>query len=244
VLCGLLTPNSRWYPIITSKMLIDTRVVADEHAFYYNATSIFAALSGLQVPNHRWTRDGLHAKLSHQKVVVQGNIGFFGFAAGPFVHIVDPPALGDPLLARLPAKPDWRIGHFNRRIPDGYLETLETGTNVIQNKDLALYFDKLRYVTRGPLFDIQRLIEIWKLNTGAYDYLLNAYNTSPPTTHVMNSLPGEIWAVAGTLAPPGLRRRRRRGRPFQVFGTAQATQVQAQVGIKVIVPSKVMARKI
>ncbi len=205
VLCGLLTPNSRWYPIITSKVLIDTRGVADEHTFYNNATSIFTALSGLQVPNARWTREGLQARLSNQKVVEKGNIGFFGFAAGPFVHIVDPRALSDPLLARLPAKPGWRIGHFDRNIPDGYLETLKTGNNVIPNKDLALYYDKLRYVTRGPLFDIQRLIEIWKLNTGAYDYLLNAYNIRHPTVHMIISLPGEIWAVAGTLVPLGLR---------------------------------------
>ena len=38
-------------------------------------------------------------------------------------------ALGDPLLARLPPKfrRDWVIGHSTRRIPYGYLETLETG---------------------------------------------------------------------------------------------------------------------
>jgi arabinofuranosyltransferase len=180
VLCGFLTPNSRWYPIITSKVLIDTRGVADEHAFYNNATGIFTALRGLQVPNYLWAQQGLQARLSNQKVVKEANLGFFGFEAGPFVHIVDPRAISDPLLARLPARSSSRIGHFTRYIPDGYLETLETGKNLIEDKDLALYYDKLRFVTRGPLFDIQRLIEIWKLNTGAYDYLLNAYNIRHP----------------------------------------------------------------
>ena len=183
VLCGLLTPNSRWYPINTSHVIIDTRGVADERAFY-SATSIFNTRRNPYSPSVRWTEDGLHARISHRKVAVEANIGFFGFAAGPFVHVVDPRALGDPLLARLPANSGWRIGHFTRRIPDGYLETLETGSNVIQDKDLALYYDKLRYVTRGPLFDMGRLIEIWRLNTGAYDYLLSAYNTNHPVTHV------------------------------------------------------------
>ena len=181
VLCGLLTPNSRWYPIIKSKVLIDARGVADEHTFYSNATGIFTALRGVQVPNYVWARQGLQARLSNQKVVEEANLGFFGFEAGPFVYIVDPRALSDPLLARLPARSSSRIGHFTRHIPDGYLKTLETGKNVILDKDLALYYDKLRYVTRGPLFDIQRLIEIWKLNTGAYDYLLKAYTIRHPT---------------------------------------------------------------
>ena len=81
-----------------------------------------------------------------------------------------------PFLARLPARPGWRIGHFERDFPAGYLETLKSGKNLIQNKDLALYYDKLEYIIRGPLFDVQRLTEIWKLNIGAYDYLLNNYS--------------------------------------------------------------------
>jgi arabinofuranosyltransferase len=103
-------------------------------------------------------------------------IGIYGFMAGPTVHVVDPIGLPDPLLARLPVLPGWRIGLFGRAIPKGYLKTLESGKNVIQNRDLALYYSKLRYITRGPLFDFQRLIEIWKFNTGAYNYLLNHYS--------------------------------------------------------------------
>ena len=102
-------------------------------------------------------------------------IGFLGFEAGPSVHIVDRPALSDPMLARMPSLPNWRIGHFHRDIPTGYLETLAGSHNVIQNKELALYYDKLHYIIAGPLWDMQRLIEIWKFNTGAYDYLLANY---------------------------------------------------------------------
>src|SRR5262249_14147200 len=102
------------------------------------------------------------------------NLGFFGFAAGPGVHIVDPYALSDPLLARLPIEQssNQRIGHMQRQIPDGYIETLETGHNQIRDKNIGLYYDKLHYITSGPLFDWNRLVETWKFNTGAYNYLL------------------------------------------------------------------------
>ncbi|HEY4037042.1 MAG TPA: hypothetical protein VGL94_24050, partial [Ktedonobacteraceae bacterium] len=122
------------------------------------------------------TQEGKQTRLSGKHVVVRSSIGFFGFAAGPHVHVVDIYGLSEALLARLPAMPGWRIGHFERDIPEGYLETLEGGKNLIQNKDLALYYDKLHYVIRGPLFNARRLIEIWKLNIGAYDYLLRNYS--------------------------------------------------------------------
>jgi len=172
VFAAVLTPNSRWYTITTAYTGIDARGVADERSFYADATSILNIQRDVPWPNHPWTVAGLQAGLSHQRVVMEINVGYFGFAAGPNVHIVDSLALADPLLARLPAQPGWRIGHFARSIPAGYVETLEGGRNVIQNRNLALYYSKLQYVIRGPLFDFQRLIEIVKLNTGAYNYLL------------------------------------------------------------------------
>ena len=99
------------------------------------------------------------------------NIGFMGYYAVPGVYLLDTYALGDPLLARLPI-PDplhWRIGHFERALPGGYLETLRSGNNCIEDPDLALYYDKLRLITRGPLWSRERLLTIWKMNMGQYD---------------------------------------------------------------------------
>jgi arabinofuranosyltransferase len=62
---------------------------------------------------------------------------------------VDIFALSDPLLARLPANPDSRTGHFLRDIPAGYIETLETGQNRLTDPDLAAYYDQLRRVISG-----------------------------------------------------------------------------------------------
>jgi arabinofuranosyltransferase len=185
---GLLVPNSRWdvFYLINAaptpnggQPIIDQRGVADERAFYLNATGILYVQRGISWPNSSWTQEGLQVKASGQHVVVRTNIGFFGFAAGPHVHVVDEYGLSDPLLARLPSQPQWRIGHFKRTIPDGYLETLAQGKNHIRSKNLALYYSKLQIITRGPLFRWQRLIEIWKFNTGAYNYLLTSGDDSP-----------------------------------------------------------------
>lgn len=155
---------------------MDQTGVADERAFYEDTTLVNAKHLKTLQPGFVMTQEGLRTRRSGKRVVAIAGPGFFGFAAGPHVHIVDNVGLTEPFLARLPVQHGWRIGHFERDFPVGYLETLESGKNLIQNKNLALYYDKLEYVIRGPLFDVQRLTEIWKLNIGAYDYLLSNYS--------------------------------------------------------------------
>jgi arabinofuranosyltransferase len=142
--------------------------IADERPYYYPYAGFLRAVQGVRLSSHPWAREGLEARRKQLPLVVRGDIGYFGFYAGPRVHIVDIWGLGDPLLARLPARTDvpWRVGHFTRAIPDGYLETLASGENRIADKTLAAYYDRLALVTRGRLLDRNRLIEIWKINVG------------------------------------------------------------------------------
>jgi arabinofuranosyltransferase len=93
---------------------------------------------------------------------------------GPNFHMIDLNSLADPLMTRMPLyqTDKWRIGHFRHIIPKGYMETLRTGENLIADKNIALYYDKLSFVIKGDLWNWQRIIEIWNLNTGRYDYLL------------------------------------------------------------------------
>jgi arabinofuranosyltransferase len=111
-----------------------------------------------------------------RKVLAEAAIGRLGYTRGPNIYIVDNYALVDPLLARLPThQKQWRIGHFGRDLPPGYLETLEMGTNQIADPNLALYYKELSSVIQGPLWDWERMVKIWKFNTGQYDYLLRTY---------------------------------------------------------------------
>ena len=184
VLLGFLVPNSRWYVINSSSQFSraanNPSGIVDEHVYYARATDLIDFVRNVYIPNSDLTQKGLCAKQNHDKVAEYFAVGYFGYEAGPQVHVLDDMALGDPLLARLPLSPaelsgDWRIGHFARAIPPGYLETLETGTNMIQDPDLAQYYAKLHDVVSEPLFSGQRLLEIWNFNTGAYNYLLQHY---------------------------------------------------------------------
>ncbi len=184
VLVGLSAPYS---PVVasgdkgartgTEPGWIRGRSIVDERANYYHNTGLLRAFQQPNpLPDHDWALEGRAAREAGPSVVKKGSVGFYGYFAGPQVYVVDMLGLGNPLLARLPlADPDWSVGHFGRLMPEGYLETLETGENRITDPNLAHYYDKLALVIRGDLFDINRLREIWKLDTGAYDGYLDAY---------------------------------------------------------------------
>jgi arabinofuranosyltransferase len=134
-------------------------------------------------PRGRYDENGR----AYRRVFVRGAVGFLGYYMGPSAYIVDYHGICDPLLARLPATvPDpilsrliprlghkgWRVGHYYRRLPAGYVRTLATGRNVISDPRLARYYDVMRTITRDPVFDRQRLETLWRFQTGAYDDLL------------------------------------------------------------------------
>ena len=81
---------------------------------------------------------------------------------------MDEYALTDPLLARLRyrAEAEWRIGHFDRCLPEGYLETLRGGEDGFTDRQVGELYRKLALVTRGRLLDPDRLAAIVSLNTG------------------------------------------------------------------------------
>jgi hypothetical protein len=50
----------------------------------------------------------------------------------------------------------WVIGHFQRDVPEGYVETVETGTNLLADPDLAAYYEHLRVIVADPLWSRHR----------------------------------------------------------------------------------------
>jgi arabinofuranosyltransferase len=90
------------------------------------------------------------------RVVAHATIGFAGFFAGPGVHIIDPYALSEPVLARLPAKRKFRVGHYERELPGGYQDTIASGVNQISQPDVAAYYDHMRLIVSGPIWSRAR----------------------------------------------------------------------------------------
>jgi arabinofuranosyltransferase len=185
VLIGLTSPkppllNDIKYGV-SGKAGINDRGIADERGWYYQSTGLLRASRYNQGELHNWMRRGRVVRLSNIKVKTTSSVGFEGFAVGPKVHIVDAYALTDPLLSRVPTfrRRDWRIGHFSRVVPRGYVRTVSSGKNLLDDAGLAAYYDKLSLIIRGRVFSIDRFVAIWKMNTGAYDHLLESYCNSP-----------------------------------------------------------------
>ena len=179
---GLVSPNP---PLLSGadyglQGVASANGIADERAAYYQTAGLVPAwLSdpGVEYPDHPWARGAkvFRPPEDQHGAAVWANVGLTGFYAGPRLHVIDPIGLGDPLLARLPPfeVSDWAIGHMRRVIPEGYYETVLYGENLIADDSLAVYFDKLRIVTGGKLADWGRLREVWRVNTGAYDHLID-----------------------------------------------------------------------
>jgi arabinofuranosyltransferase len=160
------------------------RGIEDARAYYYQNASLMNAKRGVPMPNRDLVHMGREIREQARRLpegryayVSRASIGYLGFFCGPRVHVTDPYGLADALIARLPVPEgaDWRVGHFSRELPAGYKETLLSRENRISDPDLAAYNEMLRSVTRGPLFERERLANIWKLNSGRSDHLIEAY---------------------------------------------------------------------
>ena len=154
---------SRPLPSIDS--VIDAAGISDERLVYVRHTGLLDAVRRRAVPRHAWELSGREAAAAGVTAMSRDSVGFFGYGAGPSVHVVDRLGLCDPLLARLPAERPWRIGHFSRPIPAGYMETLRGKQDQLSDEALNEYYSALREVTRGRLWSRRRWKAIVALNT-------------------------------------------------------------------------------
>jgi arabinofuranosyltransferase len=188
LLVGLTSPRT---PLLSDKTYgttgeggINEKGIADERGWYYQSTGLLRVQRNREMPAHEWIERGRRLSLKEQPIHSESVVGFVGFAAGPKVHVIDFYGLTEPLLGRLPMtrKSDWRIGHFSRLAPYGYVKTLKGVKNLIADSGVAAYYDNLSLITRGDIFDPRRWIAIWKMNTGAYEHLLEPYLNPPLLT--------------------------------------------------------------
>jgi arabinofuranosyltransferase len=153
------------------------RGIADERACWWSVGGALPRWTGTAVSPAGASEPGVKEDPEgdpRSRVRVAVNIGYYGFAVGPEVHVVDPLGLADPLLARLPVwrgeaaispetlrrgKLDWRIGHFARALPRGYLRSLRDPEQRIADPAVAELRAELDVLTRGPLWTGER----WRL---------------------------------------------------------------------------------
>lgn len=143
--------------------------IEDERIYYFEAASLRRMLRSDRTPvQMKWRQDGEEDARTYPAgaVLLVESIGIRAYFAGPKLHYIDTYALADPLLARLTPRheTDWRIGHLERDPPAGYLETLRTGVNQIEDPRIAKLSDRLAVITRGPLWNARRWKAILELN--------------------------------------------------------------------------------
>jgi arabinofuranosyltransferase len=166
-----------------------TCVVGKAHmvdsSFTFRGNKLIANLYPLRLRNegtYHLVHEGRRIAMSHSTQAHRMfYVGMSGFYAGSTVPLIDELALGDALLARLPAskRQNFYAGHFRRDIPKGYAYAIDTGSTERMDPNLAQYYKKLRLITSGDLFDPERLQTILYFNLGQYehwkhDYLRNA----------------------------------------------------------------------
>jgi arabinofuranosyltransferase len=163
-----------------SSLAIPADGIIEERLFYYSGTGLVPVLKSRietgDVPLTQWVQRGrelrdIAARQGAPIVVASGTIGMRGYFGGPQVHLIDELALTDAFLARLPAIPNSRVGHYRRLLPEGYAESSITNRPATSVAPLQPLLDDVTLVTRAPLFAEGRWDAIWRLLSGHYRWV-------------------------------------------------------------------------
>lgn len=168
--------RSKWG---TTEKFVDTNKISDERLVYFPRMGLMAGERVKLPPGCSCAGSNWHYDQDEPMTVkFVRRTGVSGYQAGPNTHVIDAFGLADPFIVYMPLidRNNWRIGHFEHMIPDGYLESEESGQNQIPNGNLSRFYDLLVIVTKGDLFTRERWIAIIKLNTGQYnEQILDAF---------------------------------------------------------------------
>lgn len=176
--------------VITDQFLYGAKFsspISDERAGYFTYSSLFNNVHSLITTGdlcirQAWNEQGIteYRDAGYKGGILQNVPGISKYYNND-MYLNDLYALGDPYLAHLPAvkEPNWRIGHMWREAPEGYCDQVLYGDgengNRIVNPDAAQYYEIIKEVTCGPLFDGNRIKKVIDLNLGKYNYLTENY---------------------------------------------------------------------
>ena len=150
-----------------------TRIVdgiADERGIYYGFTDFVSVVNfGLNHPFRIRGEQIRQAVGSGKDILISCHIGMVGYYGGRELYIIDPLALSDAFLGRMPLRPGvQRIGHFERYLPRHYLDSIATGSNRFTHSLVRQYYDDIVEATRKPLVSADRWGALLRLNSGYY----------------------------------------------------------------------------
>ncbi|MEN9317117.1 MAG: hypothetical protein RIS35_3510 [Pseudomonadota bacterium] len=158
---------------------IDAAGIADERRYFYNALGLRPTLERGGLADNPWIQEGGIAR-AMPGLYVRCTIGMAPYFAGPAVRWIDPLALSQPFLARLPAREVSRIGHYERAFPEGFLESEALGINAITDPGLSALYADVVLATRAPLGDARRIAAVWRLNTRGHSQTIRDHARNGP----------------------------------------------------------------
>ncbi len=168
LLLAFLGLGDRRVDRLTTECRLPRSGIVDERECYVEHTGLFQNIRVQKWKEHGYLND-LRKRLAktEDQVVTWPLVGMALYGAQRDVHIVEEYSLSEPFLARIRFKPgdEWRPGHYARPIPRGYLESLRSGNNELQDPCLHGLYDRLALATRGPIWSGARFRAIWELNT-------------------------------------------------------------------------------
>ena len=156
---------------------IDDAGIADERGFYYQNLGLIPVLTkhqGIYPPLK--LRNGPKPFIPEDTVVFSCVIGQSIWGLPHTLYAVDPLALSEPFLSRLPARNGARVGHYERAFPEGFVDSKRTGQNRLANPTLKALYADVELVTRGELWAAERWAAIWRLNSGHYKNLAQYFD--------------------------------------------------------------------
>ncbi|MBQ6129926.1 MAG: hypothetical protein IJI51_09715 [Lachnospiraceae bacterium] len=162
--------------------------ISDERAGYFTTSSLFNNIvslirTGDMCIQNTWNEEGVDElrEAGSPGGILESVPGITKYYNND-LYLNDLYALGDPYLAHLPAVKEsgWRIGHMWREAPVGYMNLVryEWGTGAIKNDNARQYYEIIDEITRGDLFDKERIKKVIDINLGRYDYLIEGYKES------------------------------------------------------------------
>lgn len=140
--------------------------IADEGTFYCSATCLVNISE--RFSSFPWFV-GINTNKSGEEDI-RGAIGITGFYGGPNYKIIDPHALSDAFLARLPGGNWYRPGHVAHRPPEGYLATIKTGENRLTDPGLKQFYGQIQEVVAAPIWSVKRFAKIMWFNSEGLSY--------------------------------------------------------------------------
>ncbi len=162
--------------------------ISDEREFYSTTTGFYNNIRSLILTGRTCWEDTWNDQGTDELREKGFSGGILENAAGILVYknsdlyLNDTYCLGDPFMSRLPAVYDenWRVGHLRRACPEGYKETARSEENLVEDENLHEFYDKIRIITRGNIWSLERFKTIINMNTGAYDHLVEEYIKTHP----------------------------------------------------------------